>query len=343
MQFVHFAVLIKEGLMKGTEQYKNRFVSMIESKIQENKDIEYLNEYKSMLISQKAGGWSGKYNYINMVVRFMRAINKKPEEIKHIDYINYLAGLVEEGKSYSYRVQNYASLRQWCRCLEMCCDGYDKEQSLTRGDSPKKDETHISVNDLKNKKDKYLTPEEIKRYIDNVKNNVGSRVDNVDRDLAIISIFLSTAVRCASLYQLDVDNIDWENKKIYFINKGGEYREAILTETTEKRLKNWMVKREKMLKSKKKENEEALFISTRGNRLARKSIATIVKKYGEGIKDLSPHKLRHTVATNMINATGDINLVREYLGHSKIETTLIYVDDYSEKKIAGSKIMDAMI
>lgn len=346
----------KEYNMKGSEEYKQNFLILIRKRIEDNPDIPYLNEFQIELLSKKANDWSGKYNYLMRVINFMKSIGKDPKDLRHIDFINYLAKMTEEGYSDSYRIVTYAALKQWCKCLEMNCLGYDKAQSLTKDDTPKRDHTHKSVAEIKKQKEGYLTEEEIQILLKNIEDGVGShkarmrQKNTKERDEAIIRIFLSTGIRCASLYQLDVENIDWDNRILYFMNKGGQYKTAYLSENTIQSLKAWIDKRQEIIdsiedESERKELEAPLFISDRKKRMCRAAIANVVKRFGNDIngKQMSPHKLRHTFGTNLYKETGDIYWVSDALCHRNVNTTRIYINDLEEKRQKTAEIMNAMI
>ncbi|WP_285825665.1 tyrosine-type recombinase/integrase [Schaedlerella arabinosiphila] len=158
------------------------------------------------------------------------------------------------------------------------------------------------------------------------------------RDRAILTSFLGTGMRVSELAGLDITDVDFNNQTFRVIRKGGneayiyfgdDIRDALcyylgIQENQDE--PNDGIKplspRESLLKG--NDEEKALFLSLRGNRMAVRSIEVMVKKYCTMIntnKKITPHKLRSTYGTALYKETGDIYLVADVLGHKDVNTT----------------------
>jgi integrase/recombinase XerC len=177
---------------------------------------------------------------------------------------------------------------------------------------------------------------EAKRYIQVIKE---ADLLNKKRDLAIVKIFLYAGLRVSELVELNVGDINYEDKSVKFYGKGNKERYVPLHSDTLKAIKEYLPVRNK-IETNNKDSENALFLSTRGNRISPRSIQLFVKKYAKmaGIKNASkitPHKLRHTFATILYHNTKDIKVLQDLLGHENISTTQIYTHtDQKQKKEA---------
>jgi len=188
----------------------------------------------------------------------------------------------------------------------------------------------------------YMKIKEAKRYIETIKE---ADLLNKTRDLAIVKLFLYAGLRVSELVELDLDDINYEDKSIKFYGKGNKERYVPLHKDTIEAIKDYLPERN-TIKPNNKDAEKALFLSTRGNRISARSIQLFVKKYAKkaGIKNASkitPHKLRHTFATILYHNTKDIKVLQDLLGHSNISTTQIYTHtDQKQKKEAIEELPD---
>ncbi|MBU1662242.1 MAG: tyrosine-type recombinase/integrase, partial [Chloroflexi bacterium] len=108
--------------------------------------------------------------------------------------------------------------------------------------------------------------------------------------------------------------------------KGARYREVPLNKDVRAALRAWLDERPA-------DAGEALFVGQRGESLGASGITYLVRKYAQaaGLSDVSPHTLRHTFATQLLDASGhDLRLVQHLLGHSRIETTARYLKPSAE-------------
>jgi integrase/recombinase XerC len=160
------------------------------------------------------------------------------------------------------------------------------------------------------------------------------------RDLAILELFYSTGIRLGELNSLDVADMDLFGEVIRVKGKGRKERLVPVGRMAAKAIKVYLPGRARFLKKKTRIEETALFVNRFGRRLARRGIQKIVRHYLEQVCDLkqmSPHVLRHTFATHMLDRGADLRAVQELLGHASLSSTQIYTHVTTErlKKVYG--------
>ena len=156
---------------------------------------------------------------------------------------------------------------------------------------------------------------------------------SASRDRAILEIIYSTGMRVQELVDLNVNDIDLLGDSIRVLGKGKKERIVILGPQSLEALAEYISDRKKQL-AKKNQQTTALFINRRGTRITDRSIRRIFKKYSLKLgldKELSPHSLRHSFATHMLNAGADLRVVQELLGHESLSTTQIYTHVTTER------------
>ena len=152
------------------------------------------------------------------------------------------------------------------------------------------------------------------------------KVDSVvaKRDKAIIEVMYSSALRLSELSGLNLDSVDTSSKYVKVLGKGSKERILPLGAKATDALCEWISARAGY-----NPTNDALFINKYGGRLSNRSIQTRinfwVKKQGLNCK-ISPHTLRHSCATHLLEASGDLRAVQEFLGHEDISTTQIYTN-----------------
>ncbi len=188
-----------------------------------------------------------------------------------------------------------------------------------------------TINILKPKTPKklpnYLTIEEVSRLL-----NVNLIKPYDYRDKAMIELAYATGVRVSELTSLKLSNIDMTNSFIRVMGKGSKERIIPFGDIAEKYLKIYLEKyRDLILKNK---DSDYLFINYKGEKISRQSFFKFIKKQAKiaGIKkEISPHILRHSVATHLLNNGADLKIIQELLGHSDLSTTEIYAHLINDK------------
>ena len=147
------------------------------------------------------------------------------------------------------------------------------------------------------------------------------------RDRAVLEVFYSTGIRLSELHGLDVDSIDFHDGVVRVFGKGGKERIVPVGRKAIEAVKKYLPLRRICLLDKNNIDEKALFVSNRGRRFGKRSIQHSVSKHLKMISEkehLSPHVLRHTYATHMLDNGADLRAVQELLGHASLNTTQIY-------------------
>ncbi len=148
------------------------------------------------------------------------------------------------------------------------------------------------------------------------------------RDKALLELLYSTGIRLNELIELNLENIDWYNKTLKVIGKGRKVRITPFGEKAKSALKKYLLSREELFSGTTSEKElRSVFISNRGKRMYPKGVYNIVNHYIQQVSDIekkSPHVIRHTFATHLLNRGADLKAVKELLGHESLSTTQIY-------------------
>lgn len=154
------------------------------------------------------------------------------------------------------------------------------------------------------------------------------------RDFALLSLFLGTGIRVSECVGIDLADIDLENNAFLVTRKGGNQVVLYFPPEVAEALADYMEERKTI--EPLPGHEEALFLSLQRRRMTQRAIQMLVKKYAAIAAPLkariSPHKLRSTFATNLYNATGDIYLVADVLGHSSVDTTRKHYADMTDQR-----------
>ena len=145
------------------------------------------------------------------------------------------------------------------------------------------------------------------------------------RDHAILEVLYSSGLRVGELTGLDIKDIDFSRLTMRVIGKGNKERVVPFGQPAKQALKTYLAEARSEFVNEKSAN--ALFIGTRGKRLDTRQVRRIVTNAilrVEGAPDISPHDLRHSAATHMLEGGADLRIVQELLGHSSLATTQKY-------------------
>jgi len=193
-----------------------------------------------------------------------------------------------------------------------------------------------------NIKPKLFLGDESKEYLEFIENTYQTKLDskqklaiflkNKERDLAINALMLSSGIRLSELVNLNVDDVNLNTTRIDILRKGGKKDSVLVAKFGLNFLEAYMNIRKERYQPEK--NQKALFLSQyrgQANRIDTSSVEKLVGKYSKAFKiKVSPHKLRHTLATRLYEETNSQVLVAHQLGHSSTQVTDLYthiVDD----------------
>ena len=146
------------------------------------------------------------------------------------------------------------------------------------------------------------------------------------RDAAIMELFYSSGIRLQELADLNVSDFDFYNETVRVFGKGKKERICPLGSTAVKAIQRY--------RNEASVTEDALFVSKLRKRISSRSIGSIIKKYlahSDIAINVSPHKLRHSFATHLLNNGADLRSVQSLLGHASLSTTQIYTHVTTER------------
>lgn len=172
---------------------------------------------------------------------------------------------------------------------------------------------------------KFLTLEESLTLLETVKSDRESTTKT--RDYAIITLFLNCGMRVSELVGINLSDLDRELRSVRVIGKGNKERVVYLNDACKEALAAYV--RERLSESDSEIKTDALFLSSRNQRISVKTVQWMVYKYldlaGLGSRHFSVHKLRHTAATLMYQSGNvDVRVLKDILGHEQLNTTQIY-------------------
>lgn len=304
-----------------------------------------------------------KIGYIRIVIRFMDDVKKEPSELTYDDFTSYISGTEykEDGTkvTQSFRIVIYSALKKFCKYLYVTQK--ISQNYMADIDRPKFYET----NETKDKRSKgYLTEQELQNFM-----YLLTEINPINdlnepwamRDLAIFSIMVTTGIRCSATRNLNLDDLDLENKTLKVTDKGDKSRVFDLSDKVVYYLKEYLdwtyprlfhgVNKVNVKNLTDPDSQRALFLNDNGERIVDGYIYNRLSYYNgylheynaiEKGKTLTPHKLRATCGTQLYNKTHDIYFVQKYMGHESPRTTEIYIRDDSNITKDGTKIMESL-
>ena len=143
------------------------------------------------------------------------------------------------------------------------------------------------------------------------------------RDHAMMELFYSSGLRLAELASLDLMNLDLEQQQVRVLGKGSKERVLPVGKKAKEQLQRWLKVRPELANH----EEVAVFVSQRGSRIAHSTIQQRLQHWGRQHaldNSIHPHKLRHSFATHLLEASGNLRAVQELLGHANLSTTQVY-------------------
>jgi len=170
---------------------------------------------------------------------------------------------------------------------------------------------------------KFLTINQIFNAIDNIKCEKSLDI----RNKAMLELFYLSGIRLRELVYLNIDNVDFYNLTIKVKGKGAKERIVPIGFRGKSVLKKYLNVREELLEGRSSEDSKALFLSKSGRRISPRDVQRIIEKLlmqFVGGEKISPHVLRHTFATHLMDEGADLRAVKDLLGHESLSSTQIY-------------------
>jgi len=192
----------------------------------------------------------------------------------------------------------------------------------------------VSTPRLEKKLPKHLSVEDAIRFIE----TPDLDTDLGRRDRAMLELLYATGVRVSELTKLNVHDVDFTNKLIRVSGKRRKERIVPFGDPSCEALQNYLEIRQRFLEQAPVtlREPEALFLNYQGTRITTRSVGRMVEKYIRicaGMHELSPHALRHSFATHLLDSGADLRDIQELLGHARLSTTQIYTHVSMEKLI----------
>jgi integrase/recombinase XerC len=192
----------------------------------------------------------------------------------------------------------------------------------------------VSTPRLEKKLPTHLSVEEAIRFIE----SPDLETDLGKRDRAMLELMYATGVRVAELTTLKVFDVDLQNKLIRVTGKRRKQRIIPFGDPAGDALRGYLSVREKFLLNApiSKRDDDVLFLNYQGTRITTRSVGRMVEKYIRlcaGMHNISPHALRHSFATHLLDSGADLRDIQELLGHARLSTTQIYTHVSMEKLV----------
>src|SRR5882724_8180618 len=246
-------------------------------------------------------------------------------DIKQIDHITireWLSSLHSAQKRKSSIARKLAALRTFFQFL------------LREGIVETNPAKLVATPRLEKKLPVHLSIEEAIKFIE----TPDLETDLGKRDRAILELMYGTGVRVAELTNLNLGHVDFKNRLIRVTGKRRKERIVPFGDPALEALKNYLDVRDRLLEVApiSEREPEALFLNYQGTRITTRSVGRMVEKYiriCSGRYDISPHALRHSFATHLLDSGADLRDIQELLGHARLSTTQVYTHVSMEKLI----------
>lgn len=256
----------------------------------------------------------GYKNHIELFINYLKDININ--NLNDVDYSivrKYISFLYNNYNSKSI-CNHISSLRSYFKYLKV--ENKISNNPLVLIENPKLDKTLP----------KFLYYEDLEKIL----NYPDLNTDVGIRDALILELLYVTGIRVSELVNIKLKDINYDEKKIKILGKGNKERMVMYGSRCEDLLNKYLKIRNNFLK----ENNDYLLLGVKGkkinDRIIRKMITEIVEKINLN-QTVSPHTLRHTYATHMLNEGADLRSVQELLGHENLQTTTIYTHVTNER------------
>jgi len=275
----------------------------------------YIEKFKNYLSIEKNVAPNTLLNYISDIENFASFV--KAKLIEDIDYLTlrrYLAELKQRNLSKRSIARKLSALRTFFKFLYR--DGYIKSNPTRNTQTPKLDK----------KLPVFLDEKNVIKFI----TSPPSEEINGMRDAAILETLYSTGIRVSELTGLNLLDVDFISGIIKVLGKGRVQRLTPIGDKALTKIREYLAARDKRIRPK----DKAVFLNKFCKRLSERGIRRIVDKYIKLTaieQKISPHSLRHSFATHLLNSGADLRSVQELLGHKNLSTTQIYTHVSAER------------
>ena len=232
-----------------------------------------------------------------------------PDSVRHRDVRRYAAGLSQDGAAPATVARKLAAIRGLYGFLVRTGRAGSNPAELVS--SPKRSEKLPTV----------LSTEQMRSLLE----GIPARTPLELRDRAMLELAYSCGLRCEEIVNLDLGALDFETEQLRVLGKGQKERILPVGEPAQHALRRYLDKGRHALAGDPREN--ALFLSKSGRRL---SNSDVTRRLGLWTREaalaagVSPHALRHSFATHLLEGGADLRTIQELLGHASISTTQVY-------------------
>lgn len=273
----------------------------------------HLDDYYNYLAVERGLSANTLESYRRDLKKLFQYLKKKKKlkisEVNRHELSAFLASLKNSGLAASTVSRCLASIRSFFNYL--LAEGYIENNPAYELDSPR----------IEKKLPRVLTSEEIDRLLGQPK----AEQNNGIRDKAMLELLYASGIRVSELVSLDVTDFDARVGYLRCRGKGMKERIVPIGSVAIKEVSDYL--RRQRISMLKNTYEKALFLNHHGKRMSRQGFWKILKKYARRANiqgEVTPHTLRHSFATHLLENGADLRSVQEMLGHSDISTTQIY-------------------
>jgi integrase/recombinase XerC len=231
--------------------------------------------------------------------------NLEPGHVELATIRAYMAELYRQGQSRASVARKLSALRTFGRFLRR--EGWIDADPSAHAVAPKREQrvpAHLSIDEMSQLLE-----------VPDATSSLGRR------DRAILELFYASGLRLSELVGLDLEDVDLQGRMVRVLGKGSKERLVPFNSTTQQALRTWYKDRAALARG------DALFVNARGTRLTGRSVQRLVARYVAACSTrfgISPHALRHSFATHLLQQGADLRAIQELLGHVQLSTTQRY-------------------
>ena len=253
-------------------------------------------------------------NDLNILCEFLDGKKKSLLTTERDDLVGLLTRLKDEGKSDASIARLMSSVRGFFK--------FALTEKLIKRDPT----AYMSTRKAWQTLPRFLTQEEVDKLLEQPDLNNDAGV----RDRAMLELLYATGLRVSELVSLRMADVELEAGSLSCFGKGSKQRRIPIGRSSIHFLKNYFTARQRMLEGNR---SDLLFVERNGNPITRQKFWKIITRYGEsaGLGHVTPHMLRHSFATALIENGADLRSVQMMLGHSNINTTQVYTHVTNER------------
>jgi site-specific recombinase XerD len=283
---------------------------------------ECLTSYDRDLTGRSASERTRKAYGVDLgqFVKWAQGRGLAPGDVRHRDVRRYAAGLSEGGAAPATVARKLASIRGLFDFLV---------RSERLGQNPA---DLVSSPKREQKLPQVLSAEQLRSLLE----RIPARTPLELRDRAMLELAYSCGLRCEEIVGLDLGAMDFESERLRVLGKGGKERLLPVGEPAQQALRRYLEKGRHALMTDPR--EQALFLSKSGRRLSNSDVTRRLRlwvRQASLAAGVSPHSLRHSFATHLLEGGADLRTIQELLGHASISTTQVYT------RVDAARLRDA--